>query len=372
MRFHASETMQGGHKPPAARRCRPPGSAWSLAALAAVTLLAACGSRDDRAASAHDRLAPLPVAVDSVTVSGLSAGGYMAVQFHVAHSSLVSGAGIFAGGPYYCAENSLRYALGQCMQGQEPIATDELISLTSRLALDGIVDPIAGLAGDRVWIFHGGADPVVARPVADALEAYYQALVDPRAVKRVEIAAAGNIFPGNSSELAACGATEEPFVGNCGLDGARQMLEYLYGRFSPGTTAPEAGELRQFKQSPYADAMRAPGLAATGYVYVPAACAGDGAPGRCRLHVYFHGCKQGASYVKDAFIRRSGFLAAADAGNVVVLFPQVEPSYQPLNPNGCWDWWGYTGEAYATQQGPQVMAVKLMVDDLLGAGTPAQ
>ena len=71
-------------------------------------------------------------------------------------------------------------------------------------------------------------------------------------------------------------------------------------------------------------------------------------------------------------MKRSGYLAAADAGNVVVLFPQVEPSYQPLNPNGCWDWWGYDGDEYATRRGPQIVAIKAMVDDLLGASTEAR
>jgi hypothetical protein len=49
----------------------------------------------------------------------------------------------------------------------------------------------------------------------------------------------------------------------------------------------------------------------------------------------------------------------------------VEPSFQPLNPNGCWDWWGYTGDTYATQAGPQMAAVKAMIEDLLGAGEGA-
>ena len=37
---------------------------------------------------------------DEITVSGLSSGGYMAVQYQVAHSSSVAGAGVIAGGPY--------------------------------------------------------------------------------------------------------------------------------------------------------------------------------------------------------------------------------------------------------------------------------
>ena len=35
---------------------------------------------------------------DKITVSGLSSGGYFAVQFHVAFSSTIKGAGIIAGG----------------------------------------------------------------------------------------------------------------------------------------------------------------------------------------------------------------------------------------------------------------------------------
>jgi len=33
-------------------------------------------------------------------------------------------------------------------------------------------------------------------------------------------------------------------------------------------------------------------------------------------------------------------------------------------PNSCWDWIGYTGPDYATRQGPQMMAVKKMVERL--------
>jgi hypothetical protein len=258
------------------------------------------------------------------------------------------------------------------MKGDDPIAVDELVGLTSELALAGRIDPIANLANDRVWIFHGGADPVVAKPVVDALQAYYELLVDPRNVKRTGLAAAGHTFPAAAKNLQDCGKTDTPFVGSCGIDGARQMLEHLYGPFGAQGAGVEAGTLVHFSQSSYARAADADGLAARGWLYVPAACSGHGAAGRCRLHVAFHGCKQGASYVQDAFVQQAGYLAAADAGRIVVLFPQAEPSFQPLNPNGCWDWWGYGSEEYATQAGPQIVAVKAMIDDLMGANAPAQ
>ena len=37
------------------------------------------------------------------SVSGLSSGGFMAAQFEVAFSKSLVGAGIVAGGPFYCA-----------------------------------------------------------------------------------------------------------------------------------------------------------------------------------------------------------------------------------------------------------------------------
>jgi poly(3-hydroxybutyrate) depolymerase len=355
---------------PACAAGRHAARVW-LAAVVCLTL-SACGG-DGGDTRRGDRLAPLPIVDGSTTVSGLSAGGAMAVQFHVANSSLVSGAGVLAAGPYYCAENSLRYALGRCMQGDDPIAVDELVGLTSQLALDARIDPIANLANDRVWIFHGGRDEVVGKPVVDALQAYYELLVDPRGVVRTELPAAGHTFPTAASNLQDCSKTDTPFIGNCGVDGARTLLEHLYGKFAAGKGKPQPGTLEQFSQADYARATGAAGLAPRGWLYVPAACRGEGDPAspRCRLHVAFHGCKQGASYVKDAFVRRAGYLEAADAGGIVVLFPQVEPSFQPLNPNGCWDWWGYTGDEYATQAGPQMAAVKAMIEDLMGEGAAA-
>jgi hypothetical protein len=55
------------------------------------------------------------VEISQTSVSGVSSGGYMAVQFHVAYSSIVKGVGVIAGGPYNCAENSAWRAIRNCM-----------------------------------------------------------------------------------------------------------------------------------------------------------------------------------------------------------------------------------------------------------------
>jgi poly(3-hydroxybutyrate) depolymerase len=323
-------------------------------------MVAACG----KPAIDAGRLAPLPIDPASVTVSGLSAGASMATQFHVAHSELVNGAALVAGAPYYCSAGSMRHSLGRCMKGDDSIPTDGLVELTSQMALEGAIDPIAGLAGDRVWIFHGSLDPYVQKPVADALQEYYEALVDPANVKRVELERAGHVFPSAHADAKPCDASEPPFVGKCDYDGATELLGFLYGTMKPGR-APGAGELVEFDQKPYADAASSAGLAARGLLFVPKDCRGGGAT-QCRLHVVFHGCKQGASLVGREFVLGSGYLETAAANQVVLLFPQIAASYQPLNPMGCWDWWGYEGEDFATRSAPQIRAVRMMIGDLLG------
>ncbi len=346
-------------------RHRRPGVAGLLLAVVAT---AGCGGPVDPPAAAA-RLPRLPVAGDGVTVSGLSSGGYMAVQFHVAWSSLVHGAGVIAAGPYYCAEDSMRRALGRCMAGGEPIPTGELAGATSRVALEEAIDPIAGLADDRVWLFHGQADSTVDKSVVDALAEYYALFVSPSNIVRVEHPTAAHTFPTDSPAAGPCGQSEPPYLGRCGLDGARALLEHLYGPLRPAR-APAAGELTEFDQRPYAARGGSESFAAQGWLFVPRQCR-TGATAHCRLHVVFHGCRQGSSFVGDAFVRGAGYLGTAAANDIVLLFPQLVASFQPLNPNGCWDWWGYEGRWYALKGGAQVMTVRAMVADLLGEPDPA-
>lgn len=343
----------------------------------AARLLAACAmlavsaySRGADDASGVERLPRLPIDPDSVTVSGISSGGAMATQFHVAHSSLVRGAGLLAASPYGCAEGSVREALGRCMKGEPPIPVERLVDRTRQLAVDGRIDPVAGLATDRVWIYRGADDPYVHGAVVDALEAYYRAFTDAAGVVRIEQPGASHTFPTADAAAAPCDKPESPFLGNCGLDGARALLQHLYGELAPGS-APREGGLTVFDQRPYSAEAGSAGLAKSGWLYVPTGCEAGSATS-CRLHVVFHGCQQGGSFVGDAFARRAGYLEAAEANRIVLLFPQVEKSLNPLNAFGCWDWWGYEGDDYTTRDGRQVRAVRAMVADLLGPGPAAQ
>jgi hypothetical protein len=50
----------------------------------------------------------------------------------------------------------------------------------------------------------------------------------------------------------------------------------------------------------------------------------------------------------------------------VVLFPQSVASL-PLNENGCFDWYGYTGSDYASNIGLQTSAVKQILEVIMSS-----
>jgi poly(3-hydroxybutyrate) depolymerase len=286
----------------------------------------------------------------------------MAVQFHTAHSALVQGAGVLAGVPYFCAEGSVVTALGRCMKDGGAIPVDALLERTEQWAREGAIDPVAGLAGDRVWLYRGAADPVVQAGVVDALERSYRAHVQDANLVRVEREGAGHNFPVAGAGESACTSSEPPYIASCGFDAAHALLQHQYGALEPPAASASSAALTPFDQRPYAELSGSVALDERGWLYVPSTCR-DGV--RCRLHVVFHGCRQGATFIGDGFARRAGYLQVAEANRIVLLLPQVKPTTEPLNPLGCWDWWGYEGSDYATQRGRQIRAVRAMIADLL-------
>ena len=308
----------------------------------------------------------------AITVSGVSSGGYMAVQMQVAYSRRIAGAGVIAGGPFYCAENQLALALTRCFH---PDAVDQpdparLAWLTELLAAQGRVDPVDGLRDDRVWIFSSPDDTVVYQRVSDRLLDYYTAFVDPARIAYVNHVRGEHSMPTADFGFPCAykGASTNPgdhFINDCDYDAAGAMLTHLLGRVRRLTDAP-AGRLLAFDQAEFIASPEAHGMGPSGYTWVPDACA-QGA--RCRLHVAFHGCLQAASRIGDTFARHAGYNRWADANRVVVLYPQATASLPQGNGNGCWDWWGYDDPDYMTRDGRQMAAVRRMIDRLVSGAT---
>jgi poly(3-hydroxybutyrate) depolymerase len=293
-------------------------------------------------------------------VSGISSGGAMAVQYQVAYSRSVAGAAVMAAPPWYCAEGSIPRALGACMQGDPPVDVRALAAIARREAAQDRIDPLDGLAADVVWVFHGSQDAIVAQPVTDALVAFYREFMKEERNRYETGIPAAHGFPTEDAGI-ACGTASEPWLVDCDYDAAGALLARLYGPLKPKVRAHD-GQLRHFDQSRYAVAAARSSLEPTGYLYVPKRCE-QGAD--CRVHVAFHGCRQGSSFVGQAFVRDAGYNAWAESNDIVVLYPQVARTlFNPLNPQGCWDWWGYTGTGYATREGAQLASVRRMLDAL--------
>lgn len=330
-----------------------------------------------------------------ITVSGLSSGAFFAHQFHIAYSSLVNGAGLIAGGPYGCVEGipnpywpfgrvpldrvsaavvACTHYFGDRYYGLQPAApkAEDSLRLIQEAWQQRLIDDPANLANDRVWLFHGRWDRIVPEEVADVLIEVYRDLGLQEPQLQGDRNVTGRIanhglpvaqFTGQSRfPVRECNQHEPPYVIRCEFDAAGVFLRHLYPvSFRYASDDPHRdGSLVAFDQTEFfGSAGMTASLHRVGYAYVPRPC-GEAI---CRLHVAFHGCRQNVESAHDDFIRDGGYNRWAATNRIVVLYPQVTAS--ALNPNGCWDFWGYTGDRYATRDGPQMRAIKAMLDRLL-------
>jgi len=325
-----------------------------------------------------EALPQLGIDVKQTSASGLSAGAYMAGQLQVAHSNQTVGAALVAGGPYGCAETGsegpLPAAARNTTQALEGCMSDKLrsegipnvIALAERakaLAKDGKIDPLEGLKSDKVYLFSGGADQIVAPSIVQAAKDFHLqtgvADDNKRFILRQD---AGHAFLTTDAGT-TCGVSAPPFVSDCDYDQAGAILSWLYRDLKTPTEKP-AGKFIRFDQSQFTEDGAAD-LSKEGVVYVPPSCSKEG---NCRLHIALHGCEQNINTIGMTFVEGSGFARWADTNGLVILFPQVSASV--LNPKGCWDWSGYTGNDYLTKDAPQIAAIWKMVEWL--GMSPAQ
>ena len=329
-----------------------------FAAIPVVALLAAV------AACSNDAQAPAPstAQIDAdtksrITVSGVSAGGFMAVQSHVAFADRIGGAAVVAGGPYHCARGDVQIALSQCMTG-EGLTVEPLVRFATAAAGAGDIAPISGLESARVWIFHSPADAVVAPAAGRALRDFYRAFVPEQQIEFVDNVETAHGWP-TLDAGAACMEWGGDYINDCDYDAAGSMLRHLYGELEARAPQAKAANLVDLDVSAYFGSGSDVGDVA--YAYVPDAC--RSAVQDCGLHIVFHGCVQGAEFIEDRFATQAGFNEWAESNNIVVVYPQVEKSL--FNPKGCWDWWGYTDENYDVRSGKQVAGVAALIDSFV-------
>jgi poly(3-hydroxybutyrate) depolymerase len=302
-------------------------------------------------------------------VVGLSSGAYMAGQAQMAYPEIFPNAALVAGGPYDCAGGKLDVALGSCMKGVPAPDVGALVARAGQRSTAGEIGALDRLAHARVYLLHGKNDALVAPAVAEAAAQFYRQLRDGvPGLESMQVHDDGERAFAHNLPVAGsgddCDKSVAPYLGHCGFDAAGEIFAQMFGEPTHAATAAK-GELRAFDQ----DALRPGGadafMADTGYVYLPPACLA-GKP--CGVMVAFHGCKQNVDAVGKAFVEDAGFNRWADVYDVAVLYPQTRASFAPLNPQACWDWWGYSGADYDTRQGVQL---RWLVNAVHALGLPA-
>lgn len=297
----------------------------------------------------------------NITVSGVSTGGNFAVQFHVAFSSSVNGAGIVAGAPYWCAQGDVLVAESSCMKYPEYISVDELVTATKyAYGLDTIDNPYI-LANSKVYLYSGTLDSVVNPGVVQKLLEYYKTFIPTNNIKTEFDIKSDHAMITNSYGN-QCNFYGSPYINNCNYDAAGIMLNFIYGTLNTPVSPISSNIIKLGQNSfiPHGEISLA-SLGEDAYIYVPTNCSAKGSG--CQVHIAFHGCEQTIADINTTFVTDTGYNGWAESNDIVVLYPQVIKTV--LNPQGCWDWWGYTGENYATQQGLQMTTIKSMVDYII-------
>lgn len=294
-------------------------------------------------AQAFTQTAPLRVLVDpdQISVSGVSSGGYMAMQLHVAYSDLFMGVGAIAGGPYYCAEDRPPEDINKiktiCMLGVgADLTANTYIDAARQAEGEGKISSLENLKDDKVYLFNSQSDQVINPLLGYISKLFYEEFVE-NSVRQIEawsyIAKFGPFYPvahgmptdnemfdeymGLDKYSTPCAPSNsqqyswfpnqflrgnDPWMYHCdafllsGYNLAQDILDHIYGTLRDPETA-NMNRMFGFNQLEYIDdpsittvqQLNDAGLDEEGYVYVPEDCMANAKA--CRIHVALHGCQ---------------------------------------------------------------------------------
>jgi predicted esterase len=338
-----------------------------------------------QSASAADPAAPAVVQLQRyqvdparIFVAGISAGGFAAVQMHVAHSSTFKGAAIYAGGVYWCAgAGGAATALGNC--GGETLPTGQA-SYNSTLAASetyletqsslGTIDAMSNLSRQPVYLWSGTQDEIVnPLEMVDLRSEYLRYGAN---VRFDNTFPAAHGWESPQGEL-DCGTSGSPYMVRCSQNGAvydsvNTWLTMFLGSLAPRNHGKLQGSLMTFDQTEFGASPNL-SMSPTGNIFVPKSCM----QGRtCGFVLALHGCLQQSSLIGNRWVTEAGINEWADTNALIVLYPDTVATSapNPTNPNACFDWWGYSNQSdpnYALKSGAQMSVLYSMVQRVTGA-----
>ena len=183
-----------------------------------------------------EKLLKLNIDPKTITISGFSAGGFLASQMHFVYSSRFSGVGLISGGPfsYFADRNKFK--------GAEHVKVENLIRNTYKFEKEGLIEPTKNIENKKVYIQFGEKDKVLAPGVTEKANKFYEHFKAD--IKYVRDKDGGHTFTTDLSELCPEGGfsaveykarkkvddTKQkfPYIDNTGFDTAGSLLNYLY------------------------------------------------------------------------------------------------------------------------------------------------
>ena len=312
------------------------------------------------------RLRSYNIDPDKVFIAGISSGGFFGVQMQVAHSKTFKGAAIYAGGVYFCALDNVVTALVAC--GGEGLYASTLAESEAYLdqqSAAGTIDDERNLRRQPIYMWSGTADTVVKQAEMNDLQTEYEHY-GARIVKYDNAFAAEHGWESPNGEL-ACGTVASPFMITCDVgtrpyDSEQTWMRAFFGPLRERNDRKLEGQLVNFDQTEFG-AAATNSMDTNGYVFVPRECSQYR---RCGLVLALHGCLQTQADIGTKFITESGINEWADTNGVIVIYPYaIKSSTVPVNPQGCWDWWGYDDPNYALKSGTQTTIVYKMVERVM-------
>jgi poly(3-hydroxybutyrate) depolymerase len=343
------------------------GGTTTTAPLPVTAADSAARSTDSVTVPRIQRLRSYNIDPDKVFIAGISSGGFFGVQMQVAHSRTFKGAAIYAGGVYFCALDSVVTALVAC--GGEGLYASTLAESEAYLdqqSAAGTIDDERNLRRQPIYMWSGTADTVVKQAEMNDLQTEYEHY-GAKIVKYDNAFAAEHGWESPNGEL-ACGTVASPFMITCDVgtrpyDSERIWMSAFFGPLRERNDRKLEGQLVNFDQTEFG-AAATNSMDTNGYVFVPRECSHYR---RCGLVLALHGCLQTQADIGTKFITESGINEWADHNGVIVIYPYaIKSSTVPVNPQGCWDWWGYDDPNYALKSGTQTTIVYKMVERVMG------
>mmetsp|Transcript_38016 Transcript_38016/g.73639 ORF Transcript_38016/g.73639 Transcript_38016/m.73639 type:complete len:410 (+) Transcript_38016:62-1291(+) len=327
-----------------------------------------------------------------VVVGGHSNAADFAHQVHIAYSSMVNGACIFAGQPFHCAVTRFEPdplldtgffedishnvpSCDGCPRGKT-LVYDHCKNLPHVVdagmlpdyprrhcgpdGAPGCLDSTEHLRkpSQRVYLQRGANDKCYRKgSVANTQSLYFQLMDDPRTQ-----VVFNNTLPYKH---------EIPIYEE--YDGPKECFKHTISNgmeLNPKMVSTKEANIYRFKQDKFDGYDTWVGTNEWGWLYVPKTCTNESDSKQpCSLFVYFRPCGGGSGETDSHF---DSFDRWAEKNRIVILVPVIGKNLCYLKYNGChevargcWDGYGQLGKDYALQSGKHMKFVGSMLKDFL-------